>query len=442
MALVKKYVQGELIKSADHNETQKNGAIFSKPVYSVVSGASVYTLSDFTMEQEIFEGLKLKLYIDTNSLGSQLSIKIGDVNYPITASFKADNIYNLVYLNNQFVVEKAGGGGQTIRVVVKKLLEFGVEIYEIQNFDGITDMPIDDDLKIKFIVPSKNEYDNPKIRLNNVDYTLMRGSDSGLVQLKANDLQANSVCNIIFNNLSFIIENGSLKATEIDGGLITLNQVYDAGLPFRGVLPYENTILTYQQTMDLKDGIYSIEGIKNFNCLNIPPIGAKGINNFGILKKKTTQVISSSAQAKFQTTLEYIPHNYNFGVSSVTMHFWDKASELNKNLNTSYDASGLWNVSVGWSTFNFSNPGYAKMANGLTIQWGVTAGSTSTADYKYFPIAFDNAVLTGIASYGIFGASGTGSAFEAVDKFKFLATHRNGSSVAVTGSVNWVAIGF
>lgn len=111
MALVKKYIQGELIKSEDHNLTQRNGVIFSNPVYSEVSGASVYTLSDFTMEQEIFEGLKLKLYIDTNSLGSQLSIKIGDVNYPITASFKADNIYNLVYLNNQFVVEKAGGGG-------------------------------------------------------------------------------------------------------------------------------------------------------------------------------------------------------------------------------------------------------------------------------------------------------------------------------------------
>ncbi len=109
--------------------------------------------------------------------------------------------------------------GNVQSVVVNKLLEFGVEIYEIQSFDGIGDMPVDDDLKIKFIVPSKNEYDNPKIRLNGTDYTLMRGSTSGLVQLKANDLQTNSICNIVHDNLSFIIENGSLIGTETEAGI-------------------------------------------------------------------------------------------------------------------------------------------------------------------------------------------------------------------------------
>ena len=111
--------------------------------------------------------------------------------------------------------------GNVQSVVVNKLLEFGVEIYEIQSFDGIGDMPVDDDLKIKFIVPSKNEYDNPKIRLNGTDYTLMRGSTSGLVQLKANDLQTNSICNIVHDNLSFIIENGSLIGTETEAGIMS-----------------------------------------------------------------------------------------------------------------------------------------------------------------------------------------------------------------------------
>ena len=318
----------------------------------------------------------------------------------------------------------------------------GVERYVINDFSGIEEFGVFEELKLKIKINDANINDDPKLVLNSVECSMIYSTETSFLNIKKGQLETNKIYNLIFNGSAFIVESSSLKATETSSGLIDLETIYESGMKFRGVFPYENKIMTYKEAMELKDGIYNIEGINNFNCLNIPPIGAKGINNFGILKKKTTQVISSSAQAKFQTTLEYSPHNYNFGVSSVAMHFWDKASELNKNLNTSYDASGLWTINVGWSGFNFSNPGYAKMANGLTIQWGVTAGSTSTADYKYFPIAFDNAVLTGIASYGIFGASGTGSAFEAVDKFKFLATHRNSSSAAVTGSVNWVAIGF
>lgn len=119
MAIIKKYVQGELIKAEDHNLTQRNGVIFSKPVYSVVSGASVYALSDFVMEQEIFEGLKLKLLIDTDSVGEEFSIKIKDTNYPLAGKFQAGNVYNLVCIKtindlNQdifsFIIEKSGGG--------------------------------------------------------------------------------------------------------------------------------------------------------------------------------------------------------------------------------------------------------------------------------------------------------------------------------------------
>lgn len=128
MAIVKQYVQGEIIKAEDHNLTQRNGVIFSKPVHSVVSQQSVYSLNDFTMEQSIFEGLKLKLLIDTDSLTDNSFISIKNTNYPINEVFKTGNIYNLVCVkttsdlgenNFSFIVEKSGGsGGVSFRTLV------------------------------------------------------------------------------------------------------------------------------------------------------------------------------------------------------------------------------------------------------------------------------------------------------------------------------------
>lgn len=134
--------------------------------------------------------------------------------------------------------------GNVYSVAATKVVEFGIEIYEIQDFEGIQDLPIDDNLKFKFVTPSGNETNNPKIRFNGTDYTLMRGSDTGLVQLKSGDLQANSICNLIFNNTSFIIENGSLKGTETDKGVLSLTDVseYIRKIEAANILgaPYDN----------------------------------------------------------------------------------------------------------------------------------------------------------------------------------------------------------
>lgn len=133
MATIKQYVQGDLIKAEDHNTTQKNGVIFSKPTHTVVSQQSVYSLNDFTLEQPIFEGLKLKLLIDTDSLTDNSFISIKTTNYPVNEAFKVGNIYNLVCIkttndlgenNFSFIVEKTGGsGGASFRTLVDEIID-------------------------------------------------------------------------------------------------------------------------------------------------------------------------------------------------------------------------------------------------------------------------------------------------------------------------------
>ncbi len=229
-------------------------------------------------------------------------------------------------------------------------------------------------------------------------------------------------------------------ALEEKPGIITLNEVYEAGMPFRGILPYENKILTYREVMALRDGVYSVEGAKYFKCLNIPK-SDRGMHDWGILRKKTFEILEDQIATK-QTTLEYIPHNYRAGVSSTMLHFWNREASMDLELNTSYEIAGFWVTNVGWDKFSMANPGYAKLANGLTMQWGQITSSVSSTDYKYFPVAFDNEVFVGLSSYSTLESLGMGTAFQKVDRSRFLLSCRLSNGNLVQGHVPWIAIGF
>ena len=162
MAVMKKYEQGALIKSLDHNLTQRNGVIFSKPEYSVVSQASVYNLKDFEMEQEIFEGLKLKLLIDTDSMGDSFSIKINDSNYPVSGKFEAGNIYNLVCVKStndlnediySFEIEKSGGGASFVTIIDQ---DVSISVPDRQSYNTGISVPDGDYSIINIILTFEN----------------------------------------------------------------------------------------------------------------------------------------------------------------------------------------------------------------------------------------------------------------------------------------------
>ena len=168
MAIIKQYVQGDIIKAEDHNLTQRNGVIFSKPVYSVVSQQSVYSLNDFVMEQSIFEGLKLKLLIDTDSLTDNSFISIKNTNYPVNEAFKSGNVYNLVCVKStndlnedvySFIVEKSGGGAS-----FATLVDEDIDITPTQGMisSGIT-VPNADYNLINVVLSYQDNYQNQDV---------------------------------------------------------------------------------------------------------------------------------------------------------------------------------------------------------------------------------------------------------------------------------------
>ncbi|MGP1484898.1 MAG: phage tail protein [Campylobacter sp.] len=99
-------------------------------------------------------------------------------------------------------------------------------------------------------------------------------------------------------------------------------------------------------------------------------------------------------------------------------------------------------------SINKSNPGYAKLENGLIFQWGVTIAPKNEENFSfYFPITFPSTCLNVLMTLE------TGAQFNAYDCVIQLYTKTTSSATAVvqrwgggavidTSSVHWLAIGY
>lgn len=108
--------RGSVIRSDDFNEMQKNGVYFVETEYSenYGSGVDAYIIKNLESEQELFEGLKLKFVIPkTNNFDNPVvvfknnnySLKFNDNENLKSKSLIKDNIVNLIYTGNYFLIE-------------------------------------------------------------------------------------------------------------------------------------------------------------------------------------------------------------------------------------------------------------------------------------------------------------------------------------------------
>ena len=108
--------RGSVISSDDFNEMQKNGVYFVETEYSenFGSGVDAYVIKNLESEQELFEGLKLKFVIPkTNNFDNPVvvfknnnySLKFNDNENLKSKSLIKDNIVNLIYTRNYFLIE-------------------------------------------------------------------------------------------------------------------------------------------------------------------------------------------------------------------------------------------------------------------------------------------------------------------------------------------------
>lgn len=108
--------RGSVISSDDFNEMQKNGVYFVETEYSenYGSGVDAYVIKNLESEQELFEGLKLKFVIPKTNTFDNPVVVFNNNTYPLkfstneslkSQSLIKDNIVNLIYTGNYFLIE-------------------------------------------------------------------------------------------------------------------------------------------------------------------------------------------------------------------------------------------------------------------------------------------------------------------------------------------------
>lgn len=140
--------------------------------------------------------------------------------------------------------------------------------YYICNLEGLTEFGLNNDLKLRITVDNANTNATTKLRLNNVDYTLLKEQNGTLKQIEAGDIHSNKTYELIYNGSQFVVinlfknfENSYLddyiKKTDFSeenkAGIISLSAV-------KGLIPnvpnateYANGTVNLRQIKDIID---------------------------------------------------------------------------------------------------------------------------------------------------------------------------------------------
>ena len=117
--------------------------------------------------------------------------------------------------------------------------------YYVCTLEGLTEFGLNNDLKLRITVDNANTNTTTKLRLNNVDYTLLKEQNGTLKQIEAGDIHINKTYELIYNGSQFVVINlfknfessyldNCIKktdyATENKAGIVTLGTTVNTAL--------------------------------------------------------------------------------------------------------------------------------------------------------------------------------------------------------------------
>ena len=253
------------------------------------------------------------------------------------------------------------------------------------TLDGLDEFEIFDGLKIRLTVDAPNANAGAKLRLNNVDYTILKEKNGQLEQIEVGDFKANKTYDLTYNGSQFIVINLINTATETEAGIVTLNQI-------KGLVP------TIPEASESQAGVVTLAKIKE-----ISP--KADLSNYVTFNKGYRVTDNTNWMIRSSLSETWMPHqalmfNEN-GNYTGTFHLngsraYYKAPNRNGGnwieIMDNFDRDNLQsqiNAHLNGYQFSKTGSGYCKFPNGFIIQWGWGTTNTPTN----FPIAFPNACL-------------------------------------------------
>lgn len=128
------------------------------------------------------------------------------------------------------------------------------------TLDGLDEFEIFDGLKIRLTVDAPNTNAGAKLRLNGVDYTILKEKNGQLGQIEVGDFKANKTYDLTYNGSQFIVINLVNTATEIEAGLVTLAKIKETVKENAPSLEsYENIVNTHaRKNIDTEEGAHGL----------------------------------------------------------------------------------------------------------------------------------------------------------------------------------------
>lgn len=256
------------------------------------------------------------------------------------------------------------GNVHTLHAV--KTTSLGIDYYSC-DLDGLNDFGLKNDLKIRLTVDSDNKNINPKLRLNSVDYTILKEFNGTLLNLAVGDLKQNKTYELTYNGNQFVVINitefGTESDTVLEGkrlaeiiGLEFGGNIQDTGAKTTGKFYYDKALKYYYECIANNSLTYN-DGSK-FRAISNKPISDKVEN----LSKTETKIIEKGIAL--------------FKVGNIVILTWDSNYHLSGSLARGTVLATLpagyrpvLDISVPVTFWNSNNSGTIKIRNNGQITW-------------------------------------------------------------------------
>ena len=173
--------------------------------------------------------------------------------------------------------------------------------YYICNLDGLTEFGLNNDLKLRITVDNANTNTTTKLRLNNVDYTLLKEHNGTLKQIEAGDFKPNKSYELVFNGSQFVVINimeyGTIAGTALEGnrlaeilGLEFGGNIQDTGNKVKGKFYYDNVTKFYYEC--IADTNLTYNDATKFRAISNKPISDRVGNLYKTKILKNSQIDS------------------------------------------------------------------------------------------------------------------------------------------------------
>ena len=149
--------------------------------------------------------------------------------------------------------------------------------YYVCNLDGLNEFGVNNDLKLRINVDSKNTNSTTKLRLNNNDYTILKEYNGNLKQIEAGDFKPNKTYELTYNGSQFVVINVDSRLNEIMG-LEFGGNIQDAGDKVKGKCYFDNVTKFYYECIEDNSLTYNDSG--KFRAISNKPISDKVENLF------------------------------------------------------------------------------------------------------------------------------------------------------------------